>query len=166
MPFTNLAAIGVCTAVAAGSWNMPPPAPVADIPPDYIAAYQAAAPACPGLDWTTLAAIGKAETDHGREAGTAAHSGENSAGAAGPLQFLQPTFTEVQQAHPDVAGDRYDVTASTHAAAHYLCDNGASRGDLRGAIYAYNPTQAYVDHVLRQADAYRAAAQDANEGRS
>ena len=166
MALTNLAAIGVCTAMAAGSWAAPPPAPVADIPPDYVAAYQSAAGDCPGLDWTTLAAIGKAETDHGREKGTAAHAGENSAGAAGPLQFLQPTFNAMQEENPDVVGDRYDIAAAARAAAHYLCDNGASRGDLRGAIYAYNPTAAYVRHVERQAAEYRAAAQDANEGRA
>jgi hypothetical protein len=37
-----------------------------DIPADMLAIYQAAARACPGMDWAVLAAIGKIESDHGR----------------------------------------------------------------------------------------------------
>ncbi|MEX2974260.1 hypothetical protein [Streptomyces sp. C184] len=37
-----------------------------DIPPRLLALYQRATLDCPGLPWTTLAAIGKVETDHAR----------------------------------------------------------------------------------------------------
>lgn len=55
---------------------------LADIPPAMLALYQRAAPECPGLDWTILAAIGKAETNHGRHPTMV-----SSAGAVGPMQF-------------------------------------------------------------------------------
>lgn len=155
----TLTVLGVCSALAGGGWTGPP---AADIPPAYVAAYQQASQVCPGLDWTTLAAIGRVETDHGREAGTAVTAGENEAGAAGPMQFLQDTFEQLQLGHRDVLGDRYDLGASTRAAAHFLCENGAPT-EMDRALYAYNPTRAYVQHVQRQAAEYRAAV-DAERG--
>ena len=73
--------------------------PIADIPPEYCLLYVAAAPDCPGLDWTVLAAIGKVETDHGRSTLPGVSEGENYAGAGGPMQFLAPTFDGVIAAH-------------------------------------------------------------------
>jgi cell wall-associated NlpC family hydrolase len=106
--------------------------PVADIPPDYCTLYVTAAPNCPGLDWTVLAAIGKVETDHGRSTLPGVHDGENSAGAGGPMQFLAPTFL--------------------------LCDEGVRRGNLGAAIFAYNHADWYVNMVLEQAGKYAEAA--------
>ncbi|WP_232376330.1 lytic transglycosylase domain-containing protein [Amycolatopsis aidingensis] len=134
---------------------------LADIPADYLALYQAAAPVCPGLDWSILAAIGKIETDHGRLRAPGVHSGENFAGAGGPMQFLQPTFDAVVRKHPIPPGgadppSRYNPHDAIHAAAAYLCDNGARDGrDLRAAIYAYNHANWYVDKILTQAQTYR-----------
>ena len=54
---------------------------VADIPADYLALYRAAAPHCPGLDWSILAAIGKVETNHGRLDAPGVSAGENASGA-------------------------------------------------------------------------------------
>lgn len=54
---------------------------LADIPADYLTLYQAAAPVCPVLDWSILAAIGKIESNHGRSTlpgvadGTSNHAG-------------------------------------------------------------------------------------------
>src|SRR5690242_8050466 len=70
----------------------PSPTALADIPPAYLAAYQAAAATCPGLPWTVLAGIGKVESDHGRSTLPGVRSGANSAGAQGPMQFLPATF--------------------------------------------------------------------------
>lgn len=42
---------------------------LADIPPDLLALYMAAADTCPGLSWAVLAAIGKVETNHARHGG-------------------------------------------------------------------------------------------------
>jgi len=156
------AAIGAVSA-AWNSSNAPSPDALADIPADYLALYQHAAPLCPGLDWAVLAAIGKIETDHGRLNAPGVHSGENSAGAGGPMQFLEPTFESVAATYPLPPGgatppSRYNPHDAIHAAAYYLCDAGARDGDLRSAIYAYNHADWYVNHVLDQAAHYRAAA--------
>jgi ABC-type cobalt transport system substrate-binding protein len=78
-----LIATGVSGAVSAvfGGGSQPSHGALADIPPDYLALYRAAAGVCPGLDWSILAAIGKIETDHGRSTLPGVSSGENSAGA-------------------------------------------------------------------------------------
>ena len=144
--------------------------PIADIPPDYCLLYTAAAPVCPGLDWTVLAAIGKIETDHGRSPLPGVHDGENYAGAGGPMQFLAATFAEVISEHELPPGgasppSRYNAHDAIHAAAYYLCDGGVRRGDLRAAIWAYNHADWYVDVVLEQASKYaEAAASSAGTG--
>jgi cell wall-associated NlpC family hydrolase len=138
-------------------------AQIADIPPDYCVLYLAAAPSCPGLDWSVLAAIGKVETDHGRSTLPGVHHGENFAGAGGPMQFLSSTFNNVVAAHriPPGGADppsRYNPHDAIHAAAFLLCDEGVRRGDLRAAIFAYNHANWYVDMVLDQAAKYAEAA--------
>jgi hypothetical protein len=176
----GLAALVILTvltaAILAGivSWFVPTPAsdthsaaglvgPVADIPPGYLALYTTAAASCPGLGWSVLAAVGKVETDHGRSPLPGVHSGTNNAGAAGPMQFLQPTFEAVVVRHPLPPGgatppSRYNAQDAVFAAAAYLCDNGA-RGDtnIARALYQYNHSAAYVSEVLRQARAYTAS---------
>ena len=107
------------------------PAALADIPPTYLLLYQHAAADCPGLDWTLLAAIGKLESDHGRSTAPGVTSGENPAGAAGPMQFLQPTFATVLAHHQIPPGGatpptRYNPHDAIHAAADYLCDHHAT----------------------------------------
>ena len=71
----------------------PSPVAIADIPVDYLVAYQRAA-ARYGIDWAILAAIGKIECDHGRlEASGCNPPGTvNGAGATGPMQFLGSTW--------------------------------------------------------------------------
>ncbi len=138
------------------------PSPLAreDIPPELLVLYQNAAGDCPGLDWSVLAAIGKIETDHGRSPLPGVRSGENSAGAGGLMQFLEPTFQAMVARHPMPAGgasppSRYNPSDAIHAAAHYLCDSGAP-ADVRAAVFAYNHDDSYVDQVLDQAARYRA----------
>jgi hypothetical protein len=127
-----------------------------DIPPDYLALYQHAANLCPGLDWATLAAIGKVESDHGRSPLPGINSGENEAGAAGPMQFLAGTWSDVRAAHSDVGPNKYNPSHAIPGAAHYLCDSGARNGrDLKGAIFTYNNADWYVRDVLHQANEYR-----------
>lgn len=133
---------------------------LADIPPGYLTLYMDAARTCPGLDWTILAAIGKVESDHGRSGLPGVHSGANSAGAEGPMQFLPATFNGVAAQLPDtqrgIAPSPYDSHDATYAAAAYLCTSGARHNrNLDAAVYAYNHADWYVSQVLTQAAAYR-----------
>lgn len=160
VPVLLLVALG---SALTGSGSGPPSAAaLGDVPADKLALYQQAALVCPGLDWTVLAAVGKIETDHGRSRLPGVTSGQNHAGAGGPMQFLQATFDAVVARHPPPPGgqqppSRYDPHDAVFTAAHYLCDSGAGRGDLRGAIFAYNHSQTYVDNVLAQAARYASA---------
>ncbi|MEU0872954.1 bifunctional lytic transglycosylase/C40 family peptidase [Nocardia brasiliensis] len=145
---------------ATGPGSVPSSEAQHDIPAELLVLYRAAAGNCPGLDWSVLAAIGKIETDHGRSPLPGVSSGENPSGAAGPMQFLAPTFESVTTRHRLPAGgasppSRYNPSDAVHAAAFYLCDSGAP-ADLRAAIFAYNHADWYVDQVLGQAARYRA----------
>jgi hypothetical protein len=81
------------------------------------------------------------------------------------MQFLPATFAEVIAAHPPPPGGAqppspYVPHDAIHAAAFYLCDNGARDGrDLRAALFTYNRSTRYVDTVLARAAAYRATAE-------
>lgn len=142
----------------------PSPSALADIPADYLALYQDAARVCPGLHWSILAGIGKVESDHGRSNAPGVHSGQNSAGAKGPMQFLQTTFNAVITRHPLPGRDGhsppspYDPTDAIPAAAFLLCDDGARDGrDIYNAIFSYNHDSNYVTRVLEIAHQYTAA---------
>ncbi|WP_341770817.1 C40 family peptidase [Amycolatopsis arida] len=145
------------------STSTPSQTALADIPVDYLALYQQAATACPGLDWSILAAIGKVESDHGRSTLPGVAEGtENSSHARGPMQCLQPTFDSVIARHPLPPGGHtppspWDKHDAIFAASFYLCDNNVSHG-LHAAIFAYNHAGWYVDEVLAQAALYRDAA--------
>ncbi|MFC7306785.1 lytic transglycosylase domain-containing protein [Streptomyces monticola] len=142
VPF--LVAIGVVavlgTLAPGGSAGTADAAPskhaLADIPAFMLALYQRAAPECPGLSWSILAAIGKVETDHGRHPTMI-----SSAGAVGPMQFLPSTFKAY--AYPVPPGGRkpptpWDPVDAVYAAARLLCANGARHGrDLNRSIWHY-----------------------------
>ncbi|MGH3753588.1 MAG: NlpC/P60 family protein [Pseudonocardiaceae bacterium] len=144
------------------------PTVVAGIPANYLTLYRDAAATCPGLHWSTLAAIGKKESNHGRSTLPGVRSGANPSGAKGPMQFLQSTFNAVTARHPVPPGGAIPPSAhnphdAVYTAAAYLCDNGArDNRNLRGAIYAYNHSRAYVNTVLDAARDYRQAAQRAS----
>ncbi len=129
---------------------------VSDIPPEMLAIYQKAAATCPGLSWSVLAAIGSVETDHGRSTLPGVHSGANFAGAEGPMQFLPDTWAAYgADGDGDGVKDIYNPADAVFGAANYLCANGA--GDparLRGAIWNYNHSDAYVDDVMAGAARY------------
>jgi hypothetical protein len=133
----------------------------ADIPPGYLTLYRRTAPDCPGLSWAVLAAIGKVESDHGRAPLPGVQSGWNYAGAAGPMQFgigTGPAGNAWARFGRDDDHDGrvsvYDPGDAIPAAARYLCDAGAPRR-LDAALYAYNPSLAYVARVKRWAARYR-----------
>jgi hypothetical protein len=128
----------------------------ADIPPRYLRLYQRAARGCPGLPWGALAAVGKLESDHGRSRLPGVRSGWNRAGAAGPMQFgVGVGRAGNAWARYGRGGNVYDPADAIPAAARYLCAHGAHRGDLRGALYAYNHSAAYVAQVLAVARRYQ-----------
>ncbi len=156
----------------------PSPVAVSDIPSDFLALYQRAA-ARFGIDWAVLAAIGKLECDHGRlqAPGCNPPGTVNRAGATGPMQFLgpswragtplgavpavgPPTSTAAEGYATDGDGDGiadvWNPADAIAAAARLLRANGAP-GDYRRAVFAYNPSDAYVDGVLVKADEYRGA---------
>jgi hypothetical protein len=129
----------------------------AEIPAAYLAAYRQAGRNCPRLSWALLAAVGKVESNHGRgwpprwrtTPGLASGT-ENSAGAGGPMQFLAGTWARWGR-----RGDRWDYRDAIPAAARKLCADGVASGDVRGALYAYNPWQRYVARVLAQVRRYQ-----------
>jgi hypothetical protein len=131
----------------------------ADIPAGYLRHYQRAARRCPGLAWTVLAAVGKVESDHGRARLPGVCSGANAAGAAGPMQLgiggrAGPTWQHYRtDADRDGKASVYDPADATAAAADKLCLDGGPR-HLDAALYAYNPSWAYVARVKRWAARY------------
>jgi hypothetical protein len=143
------------------AWQAPPSrAATADIPAAYLTLYRRAAPRCPKLSWTVLAAIGKVESDHGRARLPGVRSGWNHAGAAGPMQFgigkgpAGNAWARFGRDHDhDGHTSVYDPGDAIPAAARYLCDAGAPRR-LDAALYAYNPSSAYVARVKALARRY------------
>lgn len=128
------------------------------IPAAMLALYQAAATTCPGLPWTVLAAIGTVESANGTSDLPGVHSGANSAGAEGPMQFEPATFAEYDEPVPPGGADPpspYDATDAVYAAARMLCANGAANGaNLNAAVFAYNHSDTYVSEVLDLASSY------------
>ena len=114
------------------------------IPPFLLPIYQAA-----GIEydvpWQVLAAINEIETDYGRDLSV------SSAGAVGWMQFLPATWKQYGvDATQSGVKDPYNPVDAVFSAARYLHAAGAST-DLRGAIYAYNHANWYVDSVLLRA---------------
>ncbi len=129
-----------------------------DIPPDYLALYEAAASryALGPTGWSVLAAVGNVECDHGRSSAVGCGRGEhNSSGAMGPAQFLPATWARYG-VDGDGDGDRdvWDPPDAIFGMANYLRASGAPE-DWRAALYAYNHAGWYVDKVLAQAEQYR-----------
>lgn len=138
---------------------------LADIPPQYLALYVGAAQTCPGLPWGVLAGIGKVESDHGRSDLPGVHSGANSAGAEGPMQFEPATFAEFAvSADHNGRPSPYDPADAIYTAAAMLCADGAASGTragIRRAVFAYNHSDAYVADVLIRAARYTVPAPSA-----
>ena len=131
---------------------------ITGIPPQYLMWYMDAAQTCPGLPWSVLAGIGEVETDHGRSDLPGVHSGANSAGAEGPMQFEPATFSQYATG-PDQPLSPYDPADAIDSAAAMLCAQGARGGTPAGieqAVYAYNHAQWYVTEVMTWAAKYAA----------
>ena len=140
--------VGNWAALAAPDVPYAPPA-VADIPAEYLVLYRDAA-ARFDLDWPVLAAVGKVETNHGRNRNGC---DPNSAGARGPMQFLEPTFVHAAKLAGISDPDICDPADAIPAAAAYLKSNGAP-GDWQRALYRYNPADWYPPLVIGWAERY------------
>jgi membrane-bound lytic murein transglycosylase B len=147
--FLLVASGGAISAVVPPSPALASPLAISDIPAAYLVLYQEAG-AKFSVPWPLLAAIGRVESDHGRNPDAYR---PNYAGAVGPMQFLPATFAEYAWAagHPDP--NILDPHDAIFAAAAMLDRNGISR-DLGGAIYAYNHDWGYVRLVLDWAGRY------------
>jgi hypothetical protein len=125
------------------------PQAVADIPPRYLVLYRDAA-ARFGLDWPVLAAVGRVETNHGRNRNGC---DPNYAGARGPMQFLEPTFVHAAKLAGLKNADICDPADAIPAAAAYLKSNGAP-DDWQRALFRYNPADWYPPLVMGWAERY------------
>jgi hypothetical protein len=141
------------------------------IPTPYVAYYKAAG-AKYGISWSLLAGVGEVESEHGRSELPGVSSGENAAGAAGPMQFLSGTWemyrVDGPEYDPKLPGDhmgktdgkkdRWDPADAIPSAARYLRHLGAAT-DPRNALliyggYANNPSSNYPDKVFSWATKY------------
>jgi membrane-bound lytic murein transglycosylase B len=91
------------------------------------------------VSWRLLAAVNFVESAFNKL------RSRSAAGAQGPMQFMPATWRAY-----GLGGDVHDPHDAILGAANYLHANGAP-GDLRRALYHYNPSTAYVDAVLRYA---------------
>jgi membrane-bound lytic murein transglycosylase B len=97
-----------------------------------------------GVPWNLLAAVNFVESAFNKL------RNESATGAQGPMQFMPATWRAY-----GLGGDVHDPHDAILGAANYLHANGAP-GDLRRAVFRYNPSPLYVDAVLRYAARIRA----------
>jgi membrane-bound lytic murein transglycosylase B len=185
-PPVNTTAIG---AAAYGPWAQSLSAKL-DIPVVALQAYayaqqqeNLAAPNC-HISWTLLAGIGRAESDHGREAGSVLQADGTSIPpirgiqlkairdtdhgvldgdtaydrAVGPMQFIPSTWEIYKvDANADNKADPYNINDASLASAKLLCSNNRDLATSAGwgaAVYSYNHLNSYVANVYKYADAY------------
>jgi hypothetical protein len=114
------------------------------IPPFLLPIYQAAGTQY-GIRWELLAAINEIETDYGRNLKV------SSAGAQGWMQFMPASWKSYGvDGNQDGLMDPDNPVDAIFAAARYLKAAGADK-DIRGAVFAYNHADWYVDSVLLRA---------------
>ena len=139
----NVAAGAELRALHKPQTRLPPWRIVSPAPAHELLRYYRAAQADLGIPWQYLAAIHLVETRMGRIRGTSV------AGAQGPMQFLPSTWARYGN-----GGDINSNRDSIFAAARLLAANGGP-GDMRRALYRYNPTPRYVNAVSAYAGQMR-----------
>jgi membrane-bound lytic murein transglycosylase B len=96
-----------------------------------------------GVPVHVLAAVNFVESAFGRLRNT------STSGAQGPMQFIPSTWASY-----GMGGDIRDPHDAILGAANYLHASGAP-GDVRRALYSYNPSAHYVNAVLAYAERIR-----------
>ncbi|GAA5128078.1 transglycosylase SLT domain-containing protein [Haloechinothrix salitolerans] len=134
---TSLSQLNSPRAGPPDDWRIRRPLPVAKLRGHYHAAQKQF-----GVPWQILAAINFVETRFGRI------HGDSHAGAQGPMQFMPSTWDVYGK------GDVNNPRDAILAAARYLTASGAP-DDMRGALYAYNHSEHYVEAILAYANAMR-----------
>lgn len=151
--YQNAGGGGDCTDTSGAAAQPQQSGDANSIPSNYLQLYKKAGQQY-GLPWNLLAGIGKVETDHGQSNAQGVHSGENYAGAGGPMQFLAGTWKSFGvDGNGDGKKDRYDPADAIPGAANYLKHSGAP-ARTRTAIFAYNHSVQYVNLVLSWAKRY------------
>jgi murein DD-endopeptidase MepM/ murein hydrolase activator NlpD len=93
--------------------------------------------------------------------------------AVGPMQFIPTSWRRFgQDGNGDDDADPHNLFDASAAAATHLCHapptaggkDLADRAELRRALFAYNPSAAYVAHVLGWVDTYTATASASRAG--
>jgi murein DD-endopeptidase MepM/ murein hydrolase activator NlpD len=105
-----------------------------------------------GIPWEVLAAINKIESNFGR------NMGPSSAGAIGWMQFMPDTWLRWGiDGNGDGVADPWNPQDAVFSAARYLAAAGGQT-DLRGAVFAYNHADWYVNEVLSLAQTFAGGA--------
>ena len=112
-------------------------------PPQQLLGFYKQAERRFGVAWEVLASVNFVETRFGRILGP------STAGALGPMQFLPSTWERY-----GAGGDIFDPHDAIMGAARYLRASGALN-DVRGALFRYNQSDAYVNAVLAYAGQMR-----------
>ncbi|HEY6960913.1 MAG TPA: lytic murein transglycosylase [Gaiellaceae bacterium] len=137
-------------AVALPPQLLAPPAAPQQLSYDQLLPVWQAAGQAYGVPWSVLAAINKVESNFGQ------NMGPSSAGAIGWMQFMPDTWARWGvDANGDGVADPWDPQDAIYSAARYLAATGGA-ADIRGAIFAYNHAQWYVDEVMQLAQQYDA----------
>ena len=131
----DLTAAAELTSLAGAQPRLPDWRIVEPPPPRELRRHYRAAQRRTGAPWAHLAAIHLVETRMGRIRGT------STAGAQGPMQFIPPTWDRY-----GAGGDVTDYRDAILAAGRLLRDHGAP-GDMRNALWHYNPSDRYVRAV-------------------
>jgi len=143
VPLLLAAALGPLGAGAAPAGREAPASgPPAEVPPEMWALYTEAAGRF-GVPAGLLAAVGRVESDHGRDEACLV---PNAAGAVGPMQFLPATFARWSWASGSPAPSILDPRDAVMAAAAKLAADGAAQDPAR-ALFSYNHSDAYVAGV-------------------
>jgi len=108
-------------------------------PADRLMSHYRAAQRRFKVQWYVLAAVNLVETGFNRL------RNDSVAGARGPMQFIPSTWRAY-----GMGGNVHDPRDAIMGAANYLRASGAP-GNLRRALYAYNPSRLYVSGVLNHA---------------